>query len=119
MKLFKKYNIDNYVLLVGRNNLENDYLTLKYAKKTDIWFHTKDIHGSHCILQLNNLSSPDDSIISKCAQIAAYHSKAKNSSNVLVDFCEVKYIKKPNGSKPGFVIYKHNKTINVNPLKNK
>ncbi len=114
-----KYNIDNYVLLVGRNNLENDYLTLKYAKKTDIWFHTKDIHGSHCILQLNNLSSPDDSIISKCAQIAAYHSKAKNSSNVLVDFCEVKYIKKPNGSKPGFVIYKHNKTINVNPLKNK
>mgnify|MGYP006069463077 FL=1 len=110
-----KYKIEDYTLLVGRNNVENDYLTLKYAKKTDIWFHTKDIHGSHCILVLNNKPSPDKDILIKCAEITAYHSKARNSSNVPVDFCEVKYVKKPNGSKPGMVIYKNNKTLNVTP----
>lgn len=110
-----KYKIEDYTLLVGRNNTENDYLTLKYAKKTDIWFHTKDIHGSHCILVLNNKPYPDNDILIKCAEITAYHSKARNSSNVPVDFCEVKYVKKPNGSKPGMVIYKNNKTLNVNP----
>lgn len=110
-----KYKIEDYTFLVGRNNTENDYLTLKYAKKTDIWFHTKDIHGSHCILMLNNAPYPDNDILIKCAKIAAYHSKARNSSNVPVDFCEVKYVKKPNSSKPGMVIYKNNKTLNVNP----
>ena len=110
-----KYKIEDYTLLVGRNNTENDYLTLKYAKKTDIWFHTKDIHGSHCILVLNNRPYPDNDILIKCSEITAYHSKARNSSNVPVDFCEVKYVKKPNGSKPGMVIYKNNKTLNVNP----
>ena len=110
-----KYTIDDYTFLVGRNNMENDYLTLKYAKKTDLWFHTKDIHGSHCILILPHPISPDNDILVKCAQIAAYHSKAKNSSNVPVDICEVKYVKKPNGSKPGMVIYKNQKTLHVNP----
>ena len=111
-----KYTIENYTFLVGRNNIENDYLTLKYAKKTDLWFHTKDIHGSHCILLLQNNTYPDENILQKCAQIAAYHSKAKNSSNVPVDICEVKYVKKPNGSKPGMVIYKNNKTLYVCPI---
>lgn len=110
-----KYNIDNYTLLVGRNNVENDYLTLKYAKKTDIWFHTKDIHGSHCILVLNGNNIPSNDILIRCAEIAAYHSKGKNSSNVPVDYCEVKFVKKPNKSKPGMVIYTHNKTLNVEP----
>ena len=110
-----KYKIDEYTLLVGRNNVENDYLTLKYAKKTDIWFHTKDIHGSHAILQLNGLNKPDYNLLIKCAEITAYHSKATNSSNVPVDFCEVKYVKKPNGAKPGMVIYTNNETLNVNP----
>ena len=110
-----KYKIENYTFLVGRNNTENDYLTLKYAKKTDLWFHTKDVHGSHCILVLNNGPLPDNDILVKCAEITAYHSKAKNSSNVPVDICQVKFVKKPNGSKPGMVIYKNNKTINVNP----
>ena len=109
-----KYTIDGYTLLVGRNNKENDYLTLKYAKKTDIWFHTKDIHGSHAILLVNN-KTPDTDILIKCAQITAYHSKARNSSNVPVDFCEAKYVKKPNGAKPGMVIYTNNQTLNVNP----
>ena len=110
-----KYKIEDYTFLVGRNNMENDYLTLKYAKKTDLWFHTKDIHGSHCILVLNGSSIPEDDILLKCAEIAAYHSKAKNSSNVPVDICEVKYVKKPNGAKPGMVIYKNNKTLHVTP----
>ena len=113
-----KYKIDDYTLLVGRNNKENDYLTLKYAKKTDLWFHTKDIHGSHAILQLNPNQFPDDTILTRCAEITAFHSKAKNSSNVPVDFCEVKFVKKPNGAKPGMVIYSSNKTLYVNP-KNK
>ena len=110
-----KYKIEDYTLLVGRNNMENDYLTLKYAKKTDLWFHTKDIHGSHCILVLNGLPLPEDAVLLKCAEIAAYHSKARNSSNVPVDICEVKYVKKPNGANPGMVIYKNNKTLHVTP----
>lgn len=113
-----KYTINGYVLLVGRNNKENDYLTLKYAKKTDLWLHTKDIHGSHAILQLPSTSLPDDNVLLKCAEIAALHSKAKNSSNVPVDICEVKFVKKPNGAKPGMVIYSNQKTLYVNP-KNK
>lgn len=112
-----KYTIAGYTLLVGRNNKENDYLTLKYAKKTDLWFHTKHIHGSHAILQLNPSQLPDDSILTQCAEIVAYHSKARNSSNVPVDICEVKYVKKPNGAKPGMVIYTNHKTLYVNPKK--
>lgn len=111
-----KYNVDGYTFLVGKNNMENDYLTLKYAKKSDIWFHTKDIHGSHSILALDNKPIPSNDTLIKCASIAAYHSKAKNSSNVPVDFCEVRFVKKPNGAKPGMVIYTHQKTLNVNPI---
>lgn len=111
-----KYIIDGYTLLVGRNNKENDYLTLKYAKKSDLWMHTKDIHGSHAILLLNSSEKyPDDSVLLHCAAIVAYHSKAKNSSNVPVDICEVKNVKKPSGAKPGMVIYKNHKTLFVNP----
>ena len=111
-----KYYINNYTVLVGRNNKENDYLTLKYASKNDIWFHTKDFHGSHTILKMdNNLPYPDNDILVRVAQIAAKHSKAKNSSNVPVDYCEVKFVKKPSGSKPGMVIYTNNKTLNVTP----
>jgi len=111
-----KYSINNYTVLVGRNNKENDYLTLKYASKNDIWFHTKDFHGSHTILKMdNNLPYPDNDILVRVAQIAAKHSKAKNSSNVPVDYCEVKFVKKPSGSKPGMVIYTNNKTLNVTP----
>lgn len=111
-----KYIIDGYTLLVGRNNKENDYLTLKYAKKSDLWMHTKDIHGSHAILLLNSSEKyPDNSVLLHCAAIVAYHSKAKNSSNVPVDICEVKNVKKPSGAKPGMVIYKNHKTLFVNP----
>jgi len=111
-----KYTIDGYTVFVGRNNKENDYLTLKFANKNDIWFHTKDFHGSHTILKIdNNLPYPSNDILVKVAEIAAKHSKARNSSNVPVDYCEVKFVKKPSGSKPGMVIYTNNKTINVTP----
>ena len=111
-----KYQIDGYTLLVGRNNKENDTLTLKYAKKTDLWFHTKDFHGSHAVLLLQNKATPDESVLTKCAEICAKHSKARNSSNVAVDMCEIKYVKKPAGAKPGMVIYRNNKTFYVNPI---
>ena len=80
-----------------------------------MWFHTKDIHGSHAVLLLDKEKISDENILIKCAQIVAYHSKARNSTNVPGDFCEVKYVKKPNGAKPGMVIYSNNKTLYVNP----
>ena len=88
---------------------------MKVANDNDYWFHTKDIHGSHVILRCKG-DTPKTETLIKCAQIAAYYSKAKFSSNVPVDICEVKYVKKPNGSKPGMVIYKNNKTLYVCPI---
>lgn len=108
-----KYVIDEYTVLVGRNNKENDYLTCKFANKNDIWFHTKDIHGSHVILKTNPNEIVPDDILLKVAKLAAKHSKAKNSSHVPVDFCKVSFVKKPSGSKPGYVIYSNNKTLYV------
>ena len=112
-----KYKIDNFTLLVGRNNKENDYLTLKFANKHDIWFHTKDIHGSHAVLKIEN-ETPTKDILIKCAEITAYHSKARFSSNVPVDTCEVRYVKKTKGAKPGMVIYTNYNTLYVNPKNN-
>jgi len=108
-----EYEIDGFKVYVGRNNKENDWLTLTFANKNDIWFHTKDIHGSHVILKADK--PVDDDILVKCAEIAARHSKAKDSSNVPVDYCLVQFVKKPNGAKPGMVIFTNNKTLNVNP----
>jgi len=108
-----EYDINGFKIYVGRNNKENDWLTLSFANKNDIWFHTKDIHGSHVILRADK--PIDDDILVKCAEIAAKHSKAKNSSNVPVDYCFVQFVKKPHGSKPGMVIFTNNKTLNVTP----
>lgn len=108
-----KYVIDGYTVLVGRNNKENDYLTCKFANKNDIWFHTKDIHGSHVILKTNPNEIVPDDILFEVAKLAAKHSKAKNSSHIPVDFCKVSFVKKPSGSKPGYVIYSNNKTLYV------
>lgn len=109
-----KYTIDGYTIYVGRNNKENDYLTLKFANKTDLWFHTQDIHGSHVILKSEN-KTPSKDLLTKIASIAAFHSKGRNSSNVPVDYCEIKYVKKPNNAKPGMVIYTHQHTLVVKP----
>ena len=105
-------------VFVGRNNKENDYLTTKMAGKRDLWFHTKDIPGSHVILPLEPNQSPEDipeEIIYQVASIAAYHSKGKESQNVPVDFVPIRYVKKPSGAKPGMVIFTHNTTVYVNP----
>ena len=111
---YMRMNIDGYTVLIGKNNRQNDYLTMKVANDNDYWFHTKDIHGSHVILRCNG-DMPKMETIIKCAKIAAYYSKAKFSSNVPVDYTLVKYVKKPNGAVPGYVIYTNQKTVNVEP----
>ena len=121
-----KYIIDGYTVLVGKNNKQNDYLTCKLARNQDIWFHTKDIHGCHVILQNTSKEPTLDisktlvpaSTLYKCASLAAYFSKAKLSQNVPVDYTYVKYVKKPNNAKLGMVIYTNNKTIYANPDSN-
>lgn len=109
---------DGTEVLVGRNNTENDWLTMKLASKTDVWMHTKDIPGSHVIVRLENGRSVSDlpaELIYEAASIAAYHSKASGGDNVPVDYVPVRYVKKPAGSKPGMVIFTHNQTVYVKP----
>ena len=106
------FNIDNFEVYVGKNNKENDWLTFTFANKNDIWLHTKDIQGSHVIIKTAGQNISDDTLV-KCAKLAVEHSKAKLSSNVPVDYCKVQYVKKPNGAKPGMVIFTNNKTISV------
>jgi predicted ribosome quality control (RQC) complex YloA/Tae2 family protein len=103
-----------YELLVGRNNVQNDHLTFKVAEKHDIWFHTKDIPGSHVIMVTGG-EEPSERDYTEAASVAAYYSKATNDL-VAVDYTAVKNIKKPQGAKPGFVIYKTNYTAYVKPM---
>ena len=113
---------DGTIAYVGHNNIENDYLTMKFANKTDVWMHTKDIPGSHLILRLDdgrNIDELTPEIIYEAASIAAFHSKAKASDNVPVDYVPVRYVKKPNGAKPGMVIFTHNQTVYVKPCEGK
>ena len=107
-----KYDIDGFTVLIGKNNKQNDYITTKLANKEDLWFHVKDFHGSHVILKTEN-KIPSPETLYKCAMLAKEHSKAKQSSNVPVDYAYVKYVRKPSGSKPGMVIYSNNKTIYI------
>ncbi len=105
---------DGFKVLVGRNNRQNDRLTLKTAKKRDIWLHTKDIAGSHTILVTDG-RQPTEQAILEAARLAALHSKAKDSAQVPVDYTEVKYVSKPKGAKPGMVIFTNNRTVYVTP----
>jgi predicted ribosome quality control (RQC) complex YloA/Tae2 family protein len=97
---------------VGKNNKQNDYLTFKLASRDQTWLHTKDIPGSHVVIHDTN---PDEKTILEAAILSAYFSKARGSASVPVDYTEVRHVKKPNGSKPGFVIYFEQKTIFVTP----
>ncbi|MDW0115790.1 NFACT RNA binding domain-containing protein [Sporosarcina thermotolerans] len=97
---------------VGKNNKQNDYLTFKIAARDHVWLHTKDIPGSHVVIHAAN---PDEETIQEAATLSAYFSKARGSSSVPVDFTEIKHVKKPNGAKPGFVIYFEQKTLYVTP----
>ena len=94
-----KLQVDGYNVCIGKNNKQNDYLTLKVANDNDYWFHAKDIHGSHLILRCNG-EMPKISTIKKCAELCAYYSKAKFSSHVPVDYTLIKYVKKPHGANP-------------------
>ena len=110
-----RYTLSNgMTVLVGKNNKENDYLTFNTAGNRDIWLHTKDIPGSHVIVQSSG-QDLDEKAIFEAAAIAAYHSKARTSENVPVDYVPVKYVKKPAGAKPGMVIFTNNRTVWVNP----
>ncbi len=111
---YLEYEIDGYRVLAGKNNIQNDTLTLKTAQKNDIWLHTKDIPGSHVIIFTNGENVPDDIVI-KAANIAAVNSKGADSSGVPVEYCLARYVKKPSGAKPGMVIYTNNKTLFVTP----
>ena len=103
------YSINGFEVFAGKNNRQNDTITRK-AAPNDIWFHCQAIHGSHVILKTNGKVVDEDTLY-KCATIAAKNSKAKNSSNVPVDYCFAKYVKKPSGAKPGMVVYTNYKTI--------
>lgn len=104
---------DGFDIYVGKNNIQNDYLTLKFASKNDLWFHTKNIPGSHVIVKANG-EVPETTLL-EAATLAAFYSKAKNSSKVPVDYTEIKNIRKMSGAKPGMVIYYTNKTIYATP----
>jgi predicted ribosome quality control (RQC) complex YloA/Tae2 family protein len=110
--LEKYQSSDGTEIIVGKNNKQNDYLTNKAAARDDIWLHTKDIPGSHVVIRSKE---PSEDTILEAAQIAAYFSKARNSSSVPVDFTKVRHVKKPSGAKPGFVIYEQQQTIYVTP----
>lgn len=106
---------DGYDIYVGKNNKQNDYVTLKLSRSTDIWFHTKSIHGSHAIVKTSDAMQVPDRTYLQAASLAAYYSKARNSKSVPVDYTEVKNVKKPSGAKPGMVIYVDYNTIYADP----
>jgi predicted ribosome quality control (RQC) complex YloA/Tae2 family protein len=112
-KPMKFISSDGIEIYVGKNNLQNDHLTLKFASKHDIWLHTKNIPGSHVIIK--NFGEIPDRTLEEAASLAAYYSKSRNSSKVAVDYTQVKNVHKPNGSKPGMVIYYTNKTVYISP----
>lgn len=112
---FKEFiSPDGFKILAGRNNTQNDQLTLKTAAKNDVWLHTKDIHGSHIVILTGGVTPPDSTLVF-AAQIAAANSEARHSQNVPVDYTLVKYVKKPSGARAGMVIYTHQTTLFVNP----
>lgn len=112
----KKYITDEgFIIYVGRNNVQNDLLTLKTAKNYDLWLHTKDTPGSHVIVEAVKDKPFTDRVIRQAAMLAAQNSKASASSNVAVDYTIVKNVHKPNGAKPGMVIYDHYNTEYVTP----
>ena len=109
---------DGFRVLVGRNNMQNDKLSLKTAQKSDMWLHTQKIPGSHVIIVSDGKEISDDAIV-EAAEIAAYHSKARDAKLVPVDYTYVKHLKKPQGAPPGKVIYHVYYSVNVTPDRDK
>lgn len=112
----EKYDYEGYTIYVGKNNKQNDYLTLKIAKSNDLWFHTKNIPGSHVIAVKQFDEEIPDRVILKAAELAAIHSKAKGGAKTPIDYTTVKNVKKPGGAKPGMVIYDNYNTLYINPI---
>lgn len=106
------YASDGTEIIVGKNNKQNDYLSTKVGRKEEIWLHAKDIPGSHVVIRSEN---PSEKTLSEAAAIAAFFSKSRLGSRVPVDYTKIKYVKKPNGAKPGYVIYTDQKTLFVTP----
>jgi len=116
-KGYKKITVDkDWEIFIGRTSKENDELTTKFAQPHDWWFHTRVFRGTHVILRNYNKRELPNKLRLLCSQLAAYYSKAKSSSNVPVDVTQIRYVTKPRGSAPGFVVYKNQNTLFVDPL---
>lgn len=111
--VLQSQEIGGFTVYVGKNNVQNDYLSIKFANKNDVWFHTQKIHGSHVLLRNPENTDVPEEVLMACAKLAKQNSKGKMSSNVPVDYCKAKYVKKSPGAKPGLVIYTNYKTIFV------
>ena len=103
---------DGMEILVGRNNLQNDELTTREARRTDYWFHVQQLHGSHVILRCEGLE-PSEEAVRAAAELAAYYSQARDSGRTAVDYTMVLNVKKPSGALPGKVIYRNWRTMIV------
>lgn len=112
------YNVDGFDIYVGKNNIQNDFVTFKLANAHDVWLHTQKIHSSHAVIIKQKGDIPDD-VILKTAEIVAHYSQASAGSKIAVDYCQKKFVKKPNGSPLGFVVYTDFNTILVNPNQHK
>lgn len=109
---FEVYQIPGATFYVGKNNIQNDYLTFKWARRDDLWMHVKDMPGSHVIVQADQYT---EEVIRTGAMLASFFSKGKDSSSVPVDYTLVRYVKKIPGAKLGFVTYTNQKTIYIDP----
>ena len=108
--------IDGFTIYIGKNNIQNDYISLKFSNPNDVWFHAQKIHGSHILLRNpENLELDEipENVLFNCAKLAKENSKGSDSLNVCIDYCLAKFVKKASGAKPGMVIYNNFKTIIV------
>ncbi|MDP8232613.1 MAG: NFACT RNA binding domain-containing protein [Candidatus Zophobacter franzmannii] len=114
---FRRIRINaDWEIMIGRKAKENDLLTCRVAKSQDWWFHTRIYQGTHVVLRNYSKLKPTDELMEVCCRLAAYYSKAKTSINVPVDYTQIRYVTKPHSAAPGYVIYKNQKTVFVNPI---
>ncbi|HKM39158.1 MAG TPA: NFACT RNA binding domain-containing protein [bacterium] len=107
--------VEGYTILVGKNNRQNDYLAFRLAQNHDIWLHTQNIPGAHVLIRCSKNKLPPTNVLLAAAHLAAYYSRARTSSNVPVDYTKRRYLKKPQGSRPGFVTYTQQETLYITP----
>ena len=115
-KLLRLRIDDRFEIVIGRKASENDFITTQLARPHDWWFHSRLYHGSHILLRCLQKTNPPEELIQICCSLAAWYSKARFSQNVPVDYTQVRYVRKPHKSKPGFVTYTNHKTAFVQPM---